>query len=59
VTSAAAFDPLYDLAGAWTTALAERYLPLPELPRGRYECDDGRLVAAPTEASTNSYVNRG
>jgi hypothetical protein len=55
VTSAAAFDPLYDLAGAWTTALAERYLPLPELPRGRYECDDGRLVVAPTEASTNSY----
>jgi hypothetical protein len=55
VTSALAFDPLRDLAGAWTTALAERYLPLPELPGGKYECDDGRLVVAPTEASTNSY----
>ncbi|SCL39691.1 hypothetical protein GA0074692_5450 [Micromonospora pallida] len=24
------FDPLVDLDGMWTTALADRYLPLPE-----------------------------
>lgn len=33
----AQFDPLVDLDGLWTTELADRYLPLPELPAARYE----------------------
>ncbi|WP_405101538.1 Uma2 family endonuclease [Micromonospora sp. NBC_01412] len=49
------FDPLVDLDGIWTTQLAERYLPLPELPDARYECIDGRLVMTPAEVGTNSY----
>ncbi|MEV1329661.1 Uma2 family endonuclease [Micromonospora costi] len=49
------FDPLVDLDGMWTTQLADRYLPLPELPHARYECIDGRLVMTPAEAGTNSY----
>jgi Uma2 family endonuclease len=51
----AAFDPLIDFDGLWTTDLAERYLPLPELPDARYECIDGRLVVGPTEVGSNSY----
>jgi Uma2 family endonuclease len=51
----AAFDPLIDFDGMWTTKLAERYLPLPELPAARYECIDGRLVVSPTEVGANSY----
>jgi hypothetical protein len=51
----ATFDPLIDFDGLWTTDLAERYLPLPELPDARYECIDGRLVVSPTEANSNSY----
>lgn len=50
-----AFDPLYDLDGAWTTALAERYLPLPELAGATYECDDGRLVVTPTQGAATSF----
>ncbi|GGM31448.1 MULTISPECIES: Uma2 family endonuclease [Micromonospora] len=49
------FDPLTDLDGMWTTQLADRYLPLPELPHARYECIDGRLVMTPAEVGTNSY----
>lgn len=49
------FDPLVDLDGIWTTSLADRYLPLPELPPARYECIDGRLVMTPAEVGTNSY----
>ncbi len=48
------FDPLVDLAGLWTTDMADRYLPMPGLP-ARYECVDGRLVLTPTEAFSNSY----
>lgn len=44
----ATFDPLIDFDGLWTTDLAERYLPLPELPYARYQCIDGRLVVSPT-----------
>lgn len=51
----ATFDPLVDFDGVWTTDLAERYLPLPELPDARYECIDGRLVVNPTVVSSNSY----
>jgi hypothetical protein len=49
------FDPLVDLDGMWTTQLADRYLPLPELPTARYECIDGRLVMTPAEVGTNSF----
>ncbi|MFE0591033.1 Uma2 family endonuclease [Micromonospora echinospora] len=49
------FDPLVDLDGMWTTALADRYLPLPELPQARYECTDGRLVMTPAEVGSNSF----
>jgi hypothetical protein len=44
-----------DFDGLWTTRLADRYLPLPELPTARYECIDGRLVMTPTEVGANSY----
>jgi len=50
-----AFDPLVDLDGLWHTQLAERILPLPELPHAKYECADGRLFVSPTESGTNSY----
>ncbi|GLY25358.1 Uma2 family endonuclease [Micromonospora sp. NBRC 101691] len=49
------FDPLVDLDGMWTTALADRYLPLPELPQARYECIDGRLVMTSAEVGSNSF----
>ncbi|SCL15199.1 Uma2 family endonuclease [Micromonospora inyonensis] len=49
------FDPLVDLDGMWTTTLADRYLPLPELPQARYECIDGRLVMTPAEVGSNSF----
>ncbi|MGC4804234.1 Uma2 family endonuclease [Micromonospora sp. DT233] len=49
------YDPLVDLYGIWTTQLAERFLPLPELPDARYQCIDGRLVMTPAEVGTNSY----
>ncbi|MFG3422293.1 Uma2 family endonuclease [Micromonospora sp. NPDC049460] len=49
------FDPLTDFDGMWTTRLADRYLPLPEVPAARYECIDGRLVMTPAEVGTNSY----
>ncbi|WFE37304.1 Uma2 family endonuclease [Micromonospora sp. WMMD998] len=50
------FDPLVDFDGMWTTGLADRYLPLRELPSTRYECVDGRLVMTPAETATNSYA---
>ncbi|ATO15960.1 hypothetical protein CO540_20815 [Micromonospora sp. WMMA2032] len=50
------FDPLVDFDGMWTTELADRYLPLRELPNARYECIDGRLVMTPAETGTNSYA---
>lgn len=50
------FDPLVDLAGLWTTRLAERYLPLDDLPPAKYECVDGGLVVSPREGSGNSYA---
>jgi Uma2 family endonuclease len=49
------FDPLRDLDGVWTTVLAEQYLPLPGVPKVKYECWDGRLYMSPTEASPNSW----
>jgi Putative restriction endonuclease len=51
----ATFDPLVDFDGMWTTKLADRYLPLLDLPDARYECIDGRLVVSPTEVNSNSY----
>lgn len=51
----AQFDPLVDLDGLWTTELADRYLPLPELPAARYECIDGRLVMTPAETMSNTF----
>lgn len=50
------FDPLVDLAGLWTTQLAEHYLPLDELPPAKYECVEGRLVMSPREGTGNSYA---
>ncbi|XTZ15021.1 Uma2 family endonuclease [Micromonospora echinospora] len=49
------FDPLVDLDGMWTTALADRHLPLPELPQARYECIDGALVMTPAKVGSNSF----
>lgn len=53
--AAPAFDPMVDFDGVWNTRLAERYLPLPELPTARYECVDGRLFVSPAEAFSNTY----
>lgn len=50
------FDPLVELHGLWTTQLAERYLPLAELPPAKYECLDGNLIMSPREGSANSYA---
>ena len=50
-----AFDPLIDFAGIWNYKLADRYLPLPELPKARYECVAGRVIVTSTEGFTNSY----
>src|SRR6266699_2453762 len=50
-----AFDPLIDLDGIWTTTLADRYLPLPDLGAVKYECVNGRLVMSPTEVLSNSF----
>lgn len=49
------FDPLVDLAGLWTTELAERYLPIPGVPPAKYECLDGHLIMSPCEGAWNSY----
>src|SRR5205814_1259689 len=49
------FDPLVEFAGMWNTRLAERYLPIPELPGAKYECVDGRLIMTPSEGFTNTY----
>ncbi|AHI00227.1 hypothetical protein GCM10010174_83340 [Kutzneria viridogrisea] len=53
---AVTFDPITDLAGLWTTDLAERYLPDPGLPPAKYECVDGKLVVSPYEAGPNVYA---
>ncbi|CAM3068470.1 Uma2 family endonuclease [Tsukamurella hominis] len=50
----APFDPLVDLAGLWTTKLAERFLPLDDMPPAKYECLGGRLVMSPREGTGNS-----
>jgi Uma2 family endonuclease len=50
----AEFDPLREFFGMWNTKLAERYLPLPELPSARYECVNGSLIVSPYERSANS-----
>ncbi|GGP83830.1 Uma2 family endonuclease [Saccharothrix coeruleofusca] len=50
------FDPLVDLAGMWTTDLAERYLPIDGVPPAKYECVDGRLILSPYEAGPNTYA---
>jgi hypothetical protein len=49
------FDPLVEFVGMWNIRLAERYLPIPELPAAKYECVDGRLVVTPGEAYSNAY----
>jgi Uma2 family endonuclease len=49
------FDPLVEFVGMWNTRLAERYLPIPELPGAKYECVDGRLSVTPSEAFSNAY----
>jgi hypothetical protein len=51
----AQFDPLVDFDGMWTTQLADRYLPLPELPTARYGCINGRLVMTPAETMSNTF----
>lgn len=51
----AEFDPLVDLDGVWTTALANDYLPDPRFPAAKYECINGRLVVTPTEVGANSW----
>lgn len=53
--AAPAFDPLIDFDGQWNTRLAERYLPLPELPGATYECVEGKLFVTPSEAFSNTY----
>jgi Uma2 family endonuclease len=49
------FDPLVEFVGMWNTRLAERYLPIPELPGAKYECVDGRLFVTPSKAFSNTY----
>jgi Uma2 family endonuclease len=49
------FDPLVEFAGMWNTRLADRYLPIPDLPGVRYECVDGRLIMTPSEGFSNAY----
>jgi Uma2 family endonuclease len=49
------FDPLVEFVGMWNTRLAERYLPIPELPGAKYECVEGRLFVTPSEAFSNAY----
>ncbi|WNV91538.1 Uma2 family endonuclease [Umezawaea sp. Da 62-37] len=50
------FDPLVELAGMWSTEVAEHYLPIPGFNVGKYECLDGNLIMSPYESSTNSYA---
>ncbi|MFB9906843.1 Uma2 family endonuclease [Allokutzneria oryzae] len=52
----APFDPLVELAGMWTTDLAERYLPVPGVPPVKYECLDGNLIMSPYEAGPNGFA---
>lgn len=47
------FDPLDEFYGQWNTRLAERYHPFLARLFGKWECIDGRLVVAPTEAFGN------
>jgi Uma2 family endonuclease len=49
------FDPLREFAGMWDVRLAERYLPVPGLPRYKYECVDGRLFLGPRGDVGTSY----
>ncbi|KIR62624.1 hypothetical protein TK50_16625 [Micromonospora haikouensis] len=50
------FDPLVELSGCWTTALAERYLPVRELAGARHECVAGRLVISPFLRASESFA---
>src|SRR5689334_22312950 len=50
------FDPMRDLAGRWTTDLAEKYLPRPGRPYDKYECVDGRLILSPMERFDNALA---
>jgi hypothetical protein len=45
------FDPLVEFVGMWNTRLAERHLPIPELPGAKYECVDGRLFVTPSDGN--------
>jgi Uma2 family endonuclease len=50
------FDPLVDLDGLWTPALADRYLPISGMPPAKYECLDGKLIVSPREGTTNMFA---
>ena len=50
------FDPLVEVAGAWTPALADKYLPIPGAPPVKYECQDGKLILSPYEGSANTLA---
>jgi Uma2 family endonuclease len=56
MSASVSFDPLVELAGMWTTELAERYLPDPGLLPSKYECVDGNLILSPYEAGPNVYA---
>ncbi|SBT49291.1 Uma2 family endonuclease [Micromonospora auratinigra] len=49
-------DPLVDLAGRWTTTLADAHLPVRELAGARHECVDGRLVIGPWLGAAESFA---
>lgn len=58
----AQFDPLIDLDGMWTTELADRYLPLPELPfftlvDGEYQCTAEAVVGQRLQADQPFVIN--
>jgi Uma2 family endonuclease len=55
-TTRESFDPLVDLYGLWTTAFAERYLPIKGAPPVKYECVDGKLIMSPYEAAPSGYT---
>jgi Uma2 family endonuclease len=52
------FDPLVDLAGMWTTELADHYLPIDGMLATRYEAVGGKLIMSPYEGSGNSWAGK-
>ena len=50
------FDPLVELAGLWTTELAERHLPIDGMPPATYDCLNGNLIMSPRGGSGNAYA---